>query len=716
MSEMLARNDSSEEASLQLHESGVVVLYLGRNTTGPVTLSLPRMESIARLLKQVREQRPAGLVITSEGSGGFCVGLDNKVKASFASPLEAETLALGGQELCHAIETLPFPTVAAIHGLCLAEGFEIALACTYRIMSKDVRTYVGLPHVRLGVLPAFGTLERLPRLLGLKKALDLVLAAKILKSGEAHAAQLVHEIVPAQALLEHAVKVASGAHTPKKHQTSIFNALLERSNFIKKKLHKRISDEIREHANGYAEASRAAMESIFIAHAQPMNWRSDRDAKEFGRLALANESKALLRIAELKDAACKLGNIANHEVEHVHAVVLGAGHMGAGIAAALSANECGVILKDVQDQQLRRGLQQIKKHVSAIPGLNEAEKSFVLNRIEITTKESANFGNTNIAIEAVQEDKAIKIKALAELCDLIPEEAIIATNTSSNSISSLSKGFKRPSRLVGMHFFFPVETHELVEVVMGAQTGNRAIAIACALAFKMGKCPIVVHDGPGYLVNRILNPYLREAFQLLEEGYSVADVDRCAEHFGFEMGPFRYLDENGLDVAARWMESIDIEHGEQLKSPNYCKLLVQVGRKGRKAGRGFYEYGRWGAKVAADLRSVLNISAPERSVGDQRQAIAERLVAILLNEAAKCFEAGIAGNPGLEAAEQIDLGLVLGGGFPASRGGPLYYLDTIGAGPLLDILKRLEVKHGSRFRAAKSIAQKAQNKTIFASN
>ncbi|NMC62941.1 MAG: hypothetical protein GYA55_07205, partial [SAR324 cluster bacterium] len=528
---------------------------------------------------------------------------------------------------------LPFPTVAAISGACLAEGFEIALACSYRILSNDAQTCVGLPHVRLGVIPAFGTLGRLPKQLGLKRALELVLEGRILKPGEAVELQLVHELVAPQALLEHAVKIALGAKKFKRPRASLHDGLLNRWGYLRKRLEAQTSARIKEHANGCLEASRVAMESMFSSHEKHGVLHLDRDAKEFGRLALANESKALLRIAQLKDSAKKLGSIAHKDVEHVNAVVLGAGNTGASIAAALVASECGLILKDNKDSQLKRALHQIKKHVASIAGLNEAEKSFLLNRIEATTRDSANFGNTNFAIEAVQEDKTVKIIALNELCESIPEESIIATSTSSFTISSFTSSLKRPSRVIGMRFFFPAETHELVEIVMGEHSSDRAIAIASALACKMGKCPVIVHDKPGALVDRIMNPYFREAFLLLQEGYSISDIDHCMQQFGFVMGPFRHLDVEGLDTAALWMDAIDIDEGTQASNLNYPKQLTALGRKGLKSGHGFYEYGRLGLRPSSDIREALHLDGAEHPIGKEQKTITERLLLSLLNQA-----------------------------------------------------------------------------------
>ncbi len=712
MSQVEPGTVASEEASLQLHESGAVILYLARDAASRVTLTLPRMESIAKLLRQVRDQKPSGLVITSTGNGGFCSGFDASVKASFSDPVEAETLALSGQELCRAFETLPCTTVAAINGACIGEGLELALSCTYRVASGDSRTILSLPHVPLGVVPPFGTLGRLPKLIGISRSLQLVLDGRGLKPGEALAANIVDEVVAQQALFDHAVKTASGGHIPRVRRRSFISRLIDGTELGRKHLRKQVTNKVRCNPGAHPESASAAVESLFSSCEPSSSWRPEHDARTFGKLALGQESKALLRVAQLKDAAKKIGSIAVRDVEHVHALVLGAGRMGAGITAALAVNECAVVVKDPSQIQLRNCLEQVKKHVAGLSGMSEAEKSFVLNRIEMTARDSANFGNTSVAVEAVQEDLAVKSKALEELCGSIPEEAVIATHTASYSITALAEGVIRPSRFLGLHFFPPAETHELVEVIMGGQTGNRAIAVATALVCKMGKFPIVVRDVPGFLVFRVMNAFFQEAFQLLHEGFSPGDIDNAAAHFGFVSGPFAMLDLLGLDSASEFLEALTVEHGDQLRTHPFCRILAKLGRKGLKTGAGFYDYGRNGARDFPGLRAALNIPAPHKPVTEP-QLIEDRLVFALVNEAVDAMDHEIAGKPGPEAANQIDLGLVLGGGFPALKGGPLYWAQTLGADVLLETLKKLEVKHGTRFKASEGIVKRARSGQSF---
>lgn len=702
-----------QEAPLQILESGVVVLYLSRNADSPVTLTFSVMESMAKALKQLRDQKPAGLVIASEGRGGFCTGLDNRVKATFAGASEGETLALSGQALCRAIETLPFPTVAAIHGACLAEGLEIALACKYRIATNDISTRIGLSHVRLGVIPSFGTLGRLAGIMGLRRSSRVLCESRDLSAREALNSGLVDEIVSPRALIDHAARIACGGGGMRRHAVSLPERFLEKTTFGRKKLRQLVEKTVRGREAKPGVAWEIALSSLFASVEKGVMWRPERDAAEFGKLAVSPESRGLHRIAELKDFARALGNNGLREVEHIRTTVLGAGNMGAGIAASLAAHDCPVVLRDPDPVQLKRGAGQIRRHIMGLSGLNEAEKSFVLNLTEVTTRDSANFGNASLAIEAVQEDFNTKVKAISDLCALIPEESIIATNTSSFPIGALARDVPRPQRFLGMHFFVPAQSHELVEIIMGPETGARAIAVTAALVCRLGKYPVVVRDVPGFLVNRVMSALFTEAFAMLQEGILLSDIDRAARHFGFLQGPFQHLDEMGLDVASRLFESIYAEHGDQLKNVNFCKVLAAAGRKGRKSSSGFYDH-KNGPVPFAGLRELLHISSAEKTSVDIT-SIEERLVMPLLNEAARCLDQGIAGSPGPEAARQIDLAIVLGGGFPAARGGPLYYADSLGAHGVAEILKRLEVKHGARFKASEAVTKRARNGRTFSS-
>jgi 3-hydroxyacyl-CoA dehydrogenase/enoyl-CoA hydratase/3-hydroxybutyryl-CoA epimerase len=285
-------------------------------------------------------------------------------------------------------------------------------------------------------------------------------------------------------------------------------------------------------------------------------------------------------------------------------------------------------------------------------------------------------------------------------------DAVIATNTSSLSVSEIAKDISNPSRVVGMHFFNPVEKMPLVEVIHGTQTSDKTIAVTAALAVKLGKYPIVVSDVPGFLVNRVLTPYLNEAALLVNEGYQVADIDRAATRFGLPMGPLRLLDEVGLDVASHVAKIMVQGYGERMTGPGLADKLLSAGRKGKKSSAGFYDYNGKEEKVHPDLSKLLNISAATRNVTDLT-LLQDRLVYALLNEAVRCLDEGVAGTPGPEAANQIDLGTVMGMGFPPFRGGVLYYADQLGVPQVLKKLQQFEKEYGPRFTPWSGIVKRS---------
>jgi 3-hydroxyacyl-CoA dehydrogenase/enoyl-CoA hydratase/3-hydroxybutyryl-CoA epimerase len=291
---------------------------------------------------------------------------------------------------------------------------------------------------------------------------------------------------------------------------------------------------------------------------------------------------------------------------------------------------------------------------------------------------------------------------------LMPAESIVATNTSSLSVTEIARDIPNPERVVGMHFFNPVEKMPLVEIVRGAQTSDKVVALIAALATKLGKFPIVVKDVPGFLVNRILTPYLAEAGWLLSEGYSIKDIDAAALAFGMPMGPLRLLDEVGLDVAAHVSDIMVAGYGERMKDPGFGSMLLAAGRKGKKSAHGFYDYGEQDSRPWDGIRQALKIDKPERSVPDLK-ALQDRLVLRLINEAMLCLDEGVAGTPGMDAANQIDLGSVMGFGFPPFLGGVLFYADSLGAKSISDKLQALAKEVGPRFTPAPGIMKRASS-------
>jgi 3-hydroxyacyl-CoA dehydrogenase/enoyl-CoA hydratase/3-hydroxybutyryl-CoA epimerase len=431
------------------------------------------------------------------------------------------------------------------------------------------------------------------------------------------------------------------------------------------------------------------------------------EARELGRLAITPECKSLVKIFFLTESSKALGRGGRKEVEHMDSVVIGAGVMGAGIAGSLAKSGLSVILKDTSDAALERGVNHIRKYLGEQRYLSDSERSFILNRIETTTRDSANLGNAKLVIEAVFEDAALKKKVIGEIARLVPHDAILASNTSSLSLTELSESVENPGRVVGMHFFNPVEKMPLVEIIRGNNTSDKTTVMVAALTAKLGKFPIVVQDVPGFLVNRILSPYLMEAGLLISDGYNIATIDRAATRFGMPMGPVRLLDEVGLDVAAHVSDIMVRGYGDRMRGPGHVKKLVELGRLGKKKGAGFYNFNDDKSEAEPRLKEMLGItiSKPDTEI-DQIQ---ERLILRLVNEAVLCLDEGVAGQAGPEAADQVDLGTVMGIGFPPFRGGVLHYADSLGARKIYERLSDLHTKFGMRFEPAPGIQKRAES-------
>lgn len=684
------------KVSLERLDSGVALLKLGHEDERVVTLTVERMASLRSVCEALKKNPPRGLIITGPGPDMFTAGADVALIQRVTDPTEAAALAKEGQEIFDLIESLPCPTVAAISGPCVGGGCELALACRIRLITDQKSSIIGLPEIKLGILPGFGGTQRLPRLIGLPKALDIILAGKTLRPKAAWSYGLVHEVLGVAQLSARAEALALGTANVRSIRPTLMDRMLTNTALGRSVVRKRASAQIAKETRGHYPAPPAALNAALLGLEQGLAVGYRFEAQELGRLLVTPESKALVRLFFLTEASKALGKPARKDVEHLHAVVIGAGVMGAGIAGALARNDCHVILKDSSEEALSRGIGQIRTMLGKVRSLSDTERSFILNRIETATKDPSSTGNSHFAIEAIFENLEVKQQVLQGLSKLLPQDAIIATNTSSLSISKIADGIDHPERVIGMHFFNPVDKMPLVEIVRGARTGPRAIAIVAALASKLGKFPIVVEDVPGFLVNRILSPYIGEASYLISEGHAFEDIDQAAERFGMPMGPVRLLDEVGLDVAQHVAEIMRAGYGERMRAPEHTRALLAIGRKGKKTGGGFYDFSEKSSRPSIVAREALQVpQMPEKRLSSEE--ISDRLIMRLVNEAVRCLDEGVAGQAGAEAASQIDLGTVMGMGFPPFRGGIISYAERVGARTILTTLEKLASLHGERF-------------------
>lgn len=651
------------------------------------------------------------LVLVSGKEANFIAGADIEEIARVTDPVEAEAAVRFGQRLFTAWEALPFPTVAAIRGVCLGGGTELALASTWRVASDRADTRIGLPEVRLGIIPAWGGCTRLPRRIGLAAALDMILTGRAVSGRSALKSGLVDALLPEARFLDLArdfalQHLAGGELKRKDGGDGGWKELLLEKNPLGRKI---VFDQARkktlEQTHGHYPAPLRAIEVVRVGVEDGPRAGFDAEARAATELATSRVSKNLMHVFRLGEDAKRDPGIPGVAPRAVHAVgVLGAGTMGGGIAQ-LVAQEAGipVRLKDVDAAALARGMEhaaglfdrQVKKR-----RLSRAEERRRMALIQ-PTLDYTGFARLDLVIEAIVEKLAVKQAVFAEVATVMPEDAMLASNTSSLSIARIAEQTPRPERVAGMHFFNPVHRMPLIEVI--AAEGSAPVAVNTVFAFsrRLGKTPVLVKDSPGFLVNRLLAFYTSAALWLLEEGHTIEAVDRAMVGWGMPLGPLALTDEVGIDVANKVAHILHEAFGERLPLPAWLDRTAAPSRLGQKTGRGFYRYeGRERKEADAAVYQLLGFG-PRLQEADPG-ALVERMVLPMVNEAALCLAEGV-----VRSAAELDLALVYGVGFPPFRGGLCRWADQEGLEHLIAALERLESTVSERYRASEALRETA---------
>lgn len=684
--------------------SNIAVLRLGTPNEKVVILTEKRLDAIHKIIKDLTNNPPAGLIIAGNSENMFSAGADINVIQSITEASAGEALATKGQSIFDALENLPCPRVAAISGPCVGGACELALACNFRIISDSSKSSIGLPETKIGILPGFGGTQRLPRLIGLEEASKLILTGKVLKPHLAKKVGLVDKITNYNDLIAEAEKLILNGKK-KCCKMGLKNFLMTFFPPLRKYVVKTILSTMFKKTKGHYPAQTAAIHAMEYGLANGKKEGLKNEAKELGRLIVSSECKALTNLFFLTESAKGIGKSATNHVQNLQALVIGAGTMGAGIVGEMARSGISVSLKDTKEDALQRGISMIKKDLSYKKSLTEGNRQKIVSSIQTIISYPETMQEIDFVIEAIFEDLELKKTVLGEVADKISTQAIIASNTSSLSISKIAETLPNPSRVIGMHFFNPVNRMPLVEIIRGKDTSDETVCVIAALTSKLGKFPIVVEDVPGFLVNRVLSPYLNEAAFLLEEGYQIEDIDRAALNFGLPMGPIRLLDEIGLDVAAHVADSMLEGYGKRMAAPKFSHQMVEAKRLGKKNKLGFYNFISKPENPDPEVYKLLNIA--DKKAADPEH-IQQRLVMSLVNEAILCLDEGVAGKTGKDAARQIDLGTVMGTGFPAFRGGLIYYANSLGTTKIVNILQALERKVGERFRPSSSLLSRAE--------
>lgn len=694
------------------------------NGIAVVTLDLPG-ESINKFSRAVKDeftaafaelQRDAAvhaIVIISGKKDVFVAGADIEEFVALRSVEEATRLSRDGQAMLDHVAASPKPIVAAVHGVCLGGGLELILACHYRVATDDPKTVLGAPEVQLGIIPGAGGCSRLPRVVGLRGALEMILTGKNIRGAKAFKMGLVDELVPPPILrlvaIAAARRLVSGSGGRRRRPGGIAGWFFDRTAFGRSIVLKRARAMTLKQTGGHYPAPLAALDTIRFSLARGMELGLRYEAERFGQMAMTDVSRRLVEVffattALKKDPGVPAPAPAPRRVDRLG--ILGAGFMGSGIAA-IAVGQAGVEvrLKDADLLRVGAGLRATAGIVNERVRRRSITKRDGARQLALVSGgiDYAGFHAADLVIEAVFEDLEVKRQVVREVEAVARPTCIFASNTSTIPISRIAEASLRPETVVGMHFFSPVHRMPLLEVIVGERTAPEATVTAVAFGRRMGKTVIVVRDHPGFFVNRILSPYINEAGRLLVEGVPIETVDRAMTAWGFPVGPITLLDEVGLDVAAKAGSVMHQAFGERLHQALDLGALVADRRLGRKNGRGFYLY-REGKKAGVDLTVYRVLGLAPTAAPVDEEAVAERLAFAMLNEAVRALEEGVVRQP-----RDGDIGALFGIGFPAFRGGPFRTLDALGARAAVDTLARLAAIHGERFLPAASLVEQADH-------
>ncbi|MFL6192655.1 MAG: 3-hydroxyacyl-CoA dehydrogenase NAD-binding domain-containing protein [Thermoanaerobaculia bacterium] len=668
-------------------------------------------QELEQVIEEVAGRKDIGCLILLSGKPtSFIAGADVDEIARVTDPVEAEAGSRAGHRLFSAWEGLPFPTVAAIRGVCLGGGLEMALASTYRVASDRPDTKLGLPEVRLGILPGWGGSTRLPRRIGIAEGLDLILTGKTVVGRKALKLGLIDALMPDARFLDTVRDFAlARLDKPRREEESGIDfkeMLLERNPLGRKILFDQARKKTLEQTRGHYPAPLRAIEVVRVGIEDGPKAGFDAEARAVAELAIGRIAKNLVHVFRLTEEAKKESGLPGGEAKKVHAAaVLGAGVMGGGIAQLVAAEaDLPVRMKDVRDEALASGMQhaaglftkQVERRRLSAP---EARRKMTLLH---PTLDYTGFKPVDLVIEAIVENMAVKQEVFAETARHVSEDAILASNTSSLSIAGIGARTPRPERVVGMHFFNPVHKMPLVEVIAAEGSDPSAVNTVFEFTRKLGKTPILVKDTPGFLVNRLLMFYSVEALWLLDEGYKIEDLDRAMSDWGMPMGPMALNDEVGIDVATKVAHILHDAFHDRLPIPSWLDKTPESGRLGTKNGKGFYRYeGRERKEPDPGVYALLGLQP--RVENPDAGLIADRMVLPMVNEAARCLEEGV-----VRTAGDLDLALIFGTGFPPFRGGLCRWADQEGLPRIIATLERFESAVGDRFQPSEALRKTAE--------
>ena len=665
-------NEKAADWQKRVDEDGLTWLVLDRHDSDTNTLTVSVLEQLDALLDEVEKESPRALIFRSGKPRGFIAGADINEFLQVNSTQEALIMIKRGQKLFSRIAALSCPTIAMIEGFCMGGGTELALACDYRIALDDKAMKIGLPEVKLGIHPAYGGLVRSTAIINPLKSLELMLTGRSLSARAARAIGLVDMVQPARQI-ERAVR-QTALQPPKKQRMPLFGRLLSLPG-IRSLLAEYMKKQVAKKAPRQHYPAPYALLDVWARYHGNSRRMMEEEANSVARLIQGDKVHNLIRVFFLQMRLKGLGDKKSFQPRHVH--VIGAGTMGGDIAAWCALRGFTVTLQDREAKYLgnafkrAHGLFQKRLRVTA-------ERNAAIDRL-IPDVGGDGVAKADVIIEAIFEDIDAKHAIYRDVEARMRPDAVLATNTSSIPLETLATVLQKPERLVGVHFFNPVAMMPLVEIVASQTTSEQSLQQAIAFTQHIGKLPLPVKSSPGFLVNRILMPYLTEAFMLYDEGVAPEAIDKAATDFGMPMGPVELADTVGLDICQSVAENLSAAY--EFEVPAGLARFVDAKHLGKKSGRGFYTY-----------KNGKPVQDKDADLGDQK-TIQNRLVYRLLNEAAACLQEGIVADRDL-----LDAGIIFGTGFAPFRGGPTNYSLNEGVDAIVAAMQDYQSNYGDRFK------------------
>ena len=689
-------------------EDGICVVTFDQPGSAANIFDLRTLDELAQELEFIERQTELkGVIFASAKHSIFIAGADLNAMLKVASSADARILIERGQAVMNRIAALKIPTVAAVHGAAVGGGYELCLACDYRLASPDYATKIGLPEIKIGLLPGWGGSTRLPRLIGLPKALDIILGGKTVPAKHALKLGMIDEIAPAECLIAAAMRKIKSGKPDRSNHWLTNNHLV--ASVIAPQVRKRLLQKTR----GHYPALLKALEVVTRGISGSVEASLALEREGIIKLMQTDVCRNLINVFFLQERARKKtmpdAAAVAEPTRVAHTAIIGAGVMGAGIAQWISSRQLPVVLRDINTEQVARGMASIAKlYRDGVKHhtFTAHEARAGMERVHPAPAE-VSLRHVDIVFEAAVENLELKKKIFQRLDELVSPDTVLATNTSALPISEMAASTRHPERVVGLHFFNPVHRMQLVEVIAARQTSPEVIQRALKFAQQIGKLPVVVKDSPGFLVNRILMPYLIEAGNLFEAGAKIEDLDDVMLDFGMPMGPLRLLDEVGLDVSLHVAATLAAHFGERMNIPDCLRKMTGAGLLGRKNGKGFYLHEK--SKEAKPNPQISVYVQNQRAIAITREELQERMVFLMVNEAVRCLEEQIVTDPA-----DVDFAMIMGTGFAPFRGGPLRYTDTVGAARLVGAMNHLVASGTAHFEPCKLLAKMAdQNKKFY---